>query len=108
MKGLFLLHDDLVGVLRYSIFEAIVITRQIFMSNLVLIKFSDESHIEITNNVSLLSEIDIDNLSVIDKIHNTKNWRIKLILESPYMGAKFIKLWDAGKFKVICRERNDH
>ena len=107
MKGLFLLHDDLIVILRYSVFEAILITRQLFMSNLVLIKFSDEPHIEITNHISLLSEIDDNNLNVIGKISNVKDWRVKLILESPYMGAKFIRLWDTGKFKITCRENHD-
>ncbi len=107
MKGLFLLHDDLIAILRYSVFEAIIITRQLFNSNLVLIKFSDEPYIEITNSICLLSEIDNNNLSIIGKISNTKDWRVKLILESPYIGAKFIKFWDAGKFKITCREHND-
>jgi len=106
MSGLFLLHDDLIAVLRYSVFEAVVITRPIFASNLVLMKFSDEQHIEITNAVSILSEIDNSNLTIIGKVSNIKDWRVKLILESPYMGAKFIKLWDTGKFKITCRDRH--
>jgi hypothetical protein len=104
MNGLFLLHDDLIAVLRYSVFEAVVIIRPIFASNLVLLKFSDEQHIEITNSVSILSEIDHNNLVIIEKISNMKNWRIKLILEAPHMGTKFIKLWDTGKFKITCRD----
>lgn len=108
MSCFHLKRDDLIAVIKTiyyhneKIEESVVIIRKIFNSNVIILKFRGESVINLTDTVSVLYQFENNKLEIIGKVSD-KHWRFNLICNAPYVGTMFVKLWDGGRFKHICR-----
>ena len=53
----------------------------------------------IDNEIKVLTKADLEHSYFLGNVNDNK-WRIRLVINAPIIGTKFIRLWDRGDFLI--------
>jgi len=98
-SGFFIEPTDNVGLIINYYHEGIFVSRKLLDSFLILISYVGEHKIIIDNEIKVLTKADLEHSYFLGNVNDNK-WRIRLVINAPIIGTKFIRLWDRGDFLI--------